>query len=137
MRTGLARLRGLRSDLIDPAITAHRGRIVKHTGDGAIIEFRSVVDAVRCAIEVQTGLIERNAGVPEDRRIELRGIHLGDVVEEARPDGRRSQHRCAPGNGSIQMDPLPEFRSESGWRRLNWRTAPGILASGREIVVGR
>lgn len=80
-------MRGLRSDLIDPAITAHRGRIVKHTGDGAIIEFRSVVDAVRCAIEVQTGLIERNAGVPEDRRIEFRvGIHLGDVVEEADGD---------------------------------------------------
>ena len=79
-------MRGLRSDLIDPAITAHRGRIVKHTGDGAIIEFRSVVDAVRCAIEVQTGLIERNAGVPEDRRIELRGIRLGDVVEEADGD---------------------------------------------------
>ena len=52
----LARLRGLRSDLIDPAIAAHRGRIVKRTGDGSIIEFRSVVDAVRCAIEMQTGM---------------------------------------------------------------------------------
>src|SRR5579864_7549477 len=82
----LARLRALRSDLIDPTIAVHRGRIVKHTGDGAIIEFRSVVDAVRCAIEVQTGLIERLAGVPEDRRIELRGIRLGDVVEEADGD---------------------------------------------------
>ncbi len=83
----LARLRGLRSDLIDPAIAAHHGRIVKRTGDGSIIEFRSVVDAVRCAIEVQTGLIERNAGVPEDRRIEFRvGIHLGDVVEESDGD---------------------------------------------------
>ena len=58
----LARLRGLRSDLIDPAIAAHHGRIVKRTGDGSIIEFRSVVDAVRCAIEVQTGMVERNAG---------------------------------------------------------------------------
>ena len=83
----LARLRGLRSDLIDPAIAAHHGRIVKRTGDGAIIEFRSVVDAVRCAIEVQNGLIERNAGVPEDRRIEYRvGIHVGDVVEESDGD---------------------------------------------------
>ena len=63
----LARLRGLRSDPIDPAIAAHHGRIVKRTGDGSIIEFRSVVDAVRCAIEVQNGLIERNAGVPGDR----------------------------------------------------------------------
>ena len=83
----LARLRGLRSDLIDPAIAVHHGRIVKRTGDGSLIEFRSVVDAVRCAIEVQNGLVERNAGVPPERRIEFRvGIHLGDVVEEADGD---------------------------------------------------
>ena len=83
----LARLRGLRSDLIDPAIAAHRGRVVKRTGDGSIVEFRSVVDAVRCAIEVQNGLVERNTGVPPERRIEFRiGIHLGDVVEEADGD---------------------------------------------------
>jgi adenylate cyclase len=83
----LVRLRGLRSDLIDPAIAAHNGRIVKRTGDGSIIEFRSVVDAVRCAIEVQNGLIERNAGLPPERRIEYRvGIHLGDVVEESDGD---------------------------------------------------
>jgi adenylate cyclase len=83
----LARLRGLRSDLIDPAIAAHHGRIVKRTGDGSIIEFRSVVDAVLCAIEIQNGLIERNAGVPEDRRIDFRvGIHVGDVVEESDGD---------------------------------------------------
>jgi adenylate cyclase len=83
----LSRLRGLRSDLIDPAIDAHHGRIVKRTGDGSLIEFRSVVDAVRCAIEVQNGLSERNAGLPPERRIEFRvGIHLGDVVEEADGD---------------------------------------------------
>jgi adenylate cyclase len=83
----LARLRGLRSDLIDPAIAAHHGRVVKRTGDGSIIEFRSVVDAVRCAIEVQNGLIERNAGLPPERRIEFRvGIHLSDVVEESDGD---------------------------------------------------
>src|SRR5271154_2878410 len=83
----LSRLRGLRSDLIDPAIAAHHGRIVKRTGDGSIVEFRSVVDAVRCAIEVQNAMIERNAGVPEDRRILFRiGIHLGDVVEESDGD---------------------------------------------------
>ena len=58
----LSRLRGLRTDLIDPAIAAHHGRIVKRTGDGSIIEFRSVVDAVRCAIEVQSGIVERNVG---------------------------------------------------------------------------
>jgi len=83
----LSRLRGLRSDLIDPAIAAHHGRIVKRTGDGELVEFRSVVDAVRCATEVQNGLVERNAGVPAERRIEFRvGIHLGDVVEEADGD---------------------------------------------------
>jgi adenylate cyclase len=83
----LARLRTLRSDLIDPTISVHHGRIVKRTGDGIIIEFRSVVDAVRCAIEVQTGLVERNAGVPPERRIEYRvGIHVGDVVEESDGD---------------------------------------------------
>jgi adenylate cyclase len=83
----LARLRALRSDLIDPAIAVHRGRVVKRTGHGFISEFRSVLDAVRCAIELQRGMIERNAGVPEDRRIELRiGVHLGDVVEEADGD---------------------------------------------------
>ena len=82
----LARLRALRSDLIDPTIAVHR-RVVKRTGDGSLIEFRSVVDAVRCAIEVQNGLLERNAGVPPERRIEFRvGIHLGDVVEEADGD---------------------------------------------------
>ena len=83
----LARLRALRSDLIDPTISVHHGRIVKRTGDGALVEFRSVVDAVRCAIEVQNAMVERNVGVPEDRRIEFRiGIHLGDVVEEADGD---------------------------------------------------
>ena len=83
----LARLRALRSDLIDPTIAVHHGRVVKRTGDGSLIEFRSVVDAVRCAIEVQNGLIERNAGLPPERRIEFRvGIHLGDVVEEADGD---------------------------------------------------
>ena len=83
----LSRLRGLRSDLIDPAIAAHHGRVVKRTGDGSIIEFRSVVDAVRCAVEVQTAMIERNAGLPPEKRIEFRiGVHLGDVVEESDGD---------------------------------------------------
>src|SRR5271165_3810637 len=83
----LARLRALRSDLIDPTIAVHHGRVVKRTGDGAIVEFRSVVDAVRCAIELQNAMVERNAGVSEDRRIEFRvGIHIGDVVEESDGD---------------------------------------------------
>ena len=83
----LARLRTLRSDLMEPTIAVHHGRIVKRTGDGSIVEFRSVVDAVNCAIEIQTAMVERNAGVAPDKRIEFRiGIHLGDVVEESDGD---------------------------------------------------
>ncbi len=81
----LSRLRGLRSDLIDPAIAAHHGRIVKRTGDGSLIEFRSVVDGVRWAIEVQTGLIERNAGLPPERAARSRG-------HRSRPEGAQ-EHR--------------------------------------------
>lgn len=83
----LARLRALRSDLIDPTIAVHHGRVVKRTGDGALVEFRSVVDAVRCASEIQNAMIERNSGVSEDRRIAFRiGIHIGDIVEEGDGD---------------------------------------------------
>jgi adenylate cyclase len=115
----LARLRGLRSDLIDPAIAAHHGRIVKRTGDGGIIEFRSVVDGVRCAVEVQTGMVERNAGVPSDRRIEFRiGIHLGDVVEESDCDlmgdgvniAARLEGVCEPGAICLSEDAYRQVR---------------------------
>jgi adenylate cyclase len=83
----LSRLRGPRSDLIDPAIHAHHGRVVKRAGDGALVEFRSVIDAVRCAIEVQNGMAERSSGLPLERSIDSRiGIHLGDVVEESDGD---------------------------------------------------
>ena len=83
----LARLRALRSDLIDPTVAVHHGRVFKRTGDGLIVEFRSVVDAVRCAIEVQHGMAERNEGVAPEKRIELQiGVHLGDVVEESDGD---------------------------------------------------
>jgi adenylate cyclase len=83
----LARLRALSSDLIDPAVAVHHGRVVKRTSDGSLIEFRSVVDAVRCAIEVQSGMIERYAGLSAECSVEFRvGIHLGDVVEESDGD---------------------------------------------------
>jgi adenylate cyclase len=83
----LARLRALRVDLIDPAIAGQNGRVFKHTGDGALVEFRSVVEAVRCAITIQNAMIERNLGTPADQRLVFRiGIHLGDVVEESDGD---------------------------------------------------
>jgi adenylate cyclase len=79
----LAQLKALRKTLFDPKITDHRGRIVKNTGDGALVEFASVIDAVRCAAEIQRGVAERNTGVPQDKRIELRiGIHAGDIIIE-------------------------------------------------------
>ena len=81
----LARLKACRSELIDPKNKQHHGRIVKTTGDGILIEFPSVVDAVRCAIEVQQGMFESNADVPPEKRIEFRvGINLGDVIVEGR-----------------------------------------------------
>ena len=83
----LARLRALRADVIDPIISSQNGRVFKRTGDGALVEFRSVVEAVRCAISVQNAMAERNVGTPEDQRIVFRiGIHLGDVVEESDGD---------------------------------------------------
>jgi adenylate cyclase len=66
----LARLKALRAELIDPAIAGHRGRMVKTTGDGLLLEFQSVVDAVRCAVEIQRGMGERNAALPDDKRVE-------------------------------------------------------------------
>jgi adenylate cyclase len=116
----LARLRTLRSDLIDPIISVHHGRIVKRTGDGSVIEFRSVVDAVRCAIEGQTGMVERNAGLPPERRIEFRvGIHLGDVVEESDGDlmgdgvnvAARLEGICEPGQICLSEDAYRQVKS--------------------------
>src|SRR6516162_4326845 len=117
----LARLRSLRSDLIDPSIAAHRGRVVKRTGDGSIIEFRSVVDAVRCALDVQTVMVERNAGVSPDKRIEFRvGVHLGDVVEEADGDlmgdgvnvAARLEGVCEPGGVCLSSAAYEQVRDK-------------------------
>ena len=135
----LSRLRGLWSDLIDPAIAAHHGRIVKRTGDGAIVEFRSVVDAVRCAIEVQEGMVERNAGLSPERRIESRlGIHLGDVVEESDGDlmgdgvniAARLEGIAEPGGICLSEDAYrqvkgrPRSRGRRSGQRSNSGTSP-------------
>ena len=83
----LARVRAIQSDVVSPSIAAHNGRLVKRTGDGFLTEFRSVVEAVRCAIEIQGIMSERNTGIAADRRIDFRmGVHLGDVVEESDGD---------------------------------------------------
>jgi adenylate cyclase len=117
----LARLRALRSDLIDPTIALHKGRLVKRTGDGAVVEFRSVVESVRSAIEVQTGIAERNAGLPPDKRIEVRvGAHLGDIVEEADGDlmgdgvnvAARLQAICEPGGICLSSAAYEQVRDK-------------------------
>src|SRR5262245_9827258 len=116
----LARLRALRSDLIDPTIAVHNGRVVKRTGDGALVEFRSVVDAVRCGIEIQNSMIERNAGLPPERRIEFRiGIHLGDIVEESDGDlmgdgvniAARLEGVAQPGSICLSVDAYLQVKS--------------------------
>jgi adenylate cyclase len=77
----LPQLKTHRKELVDPKITEHRGRIVKTTGDGMLVEFVSVVDAVRCAVDIQRGMVERNASVPANKRIEFRiGINVGDII---------------------------------------------------------
>ena len=79
----LERLKALRRELVDPKIAEHRGRIVKTTGDGVLVEFASVVDAVRCAAELQAAMVDSNKPLPPDRRIDFRiGIHQGDIVVE-------------------------------------------------------
>ncbi|MER8781121.1 adenylate/guanylate cyclase domain-containing protein [Mesorhizobium sp. M0323] len=116
----LARIRTLRSDLVDPTIAVHRGRVVKSTGDGVLSEFRSGVDAVRCAMELQVGMLERNSGLPAERRIELRiGIHIGDVVEEADGDlmgdgvniAARLEGMAKPGTICLSEDAYRQVRS--------------------------
>src|SRR5712675_3367860 len=77
------RLKAHLGELVDPKIKEYRGRTVKNTGDGMLVEFPSVVDAVRCAVEIQYGMIDRNADIPDDKRINFRiGINLGDVIVE-------------------------------------------------------
>jgi TolB-like protein/class 3 adenylate cyclase len=126
----LTRLRALRYELIDPAVDAHRGRIVKRTGDGLLVEFRSVVDAVRCAIEVQHGMIERNAGVPAERRIELRvGVHLGDVVEENDGDLMGDGVNIAARLEGI-ANPSAICLSEDAYRQVKGRLDLGVIDLG-------
>ena len=123
----------------------HHGRVVKRTGDGAIIEFRSVVDAVNCAIEVQSAMVERNAEVAPDKRIEFRvGIHLGDVVEESDGDlmgdgvniAARLEGIATPARSASPTTPTVRSRGGSISRspisaRPNSRTLPTLSGSIR------
>ena len=130
----LARLRALRSDLIDPTIAVHHGRVFKRTGDGLIVEFRSVVDAVRCAIEVQHGMAERNEGVAPEKRIELRiGVHLGDVVEEADGDLMGDGVNIAARLESI-AEPGGVCLSEDAYRQVRDRVKETFVDLGEKAL---
>jgi adenylate cyclase len=117
----LARLRQLRSALIEPSLSEHRGRMVKTTGDGLLVEFASVVDALRCAISIQRGMLAHNAELPPERRLEFRiGINLGDVVVEGEDllgDGvnvaARLEGLADPG-GICVADPVWRFVQDRG-----------------------
>src|SRR5882762_56838 len=116
----LAQLKALRKTLFDPKISDHRGRIVKNTGDGALVEFGSVVDAVRCADEIQRGMAEHNTDVPQDKRIEFRiGIHVGDIIiaeDDIFGDGVniavRLEGIAEPGGFSISDDAHRQIRGK-------------------------
>jgi len=116
----LAQLKAHRRALLDPKITEHRGRIVKTTGDGMLVEFGSVVDAVRCAVEIQRGMVERNADVPDEKRIEFRvGINLGDIIidgDDIFGDGvnvaSRLEGIADPGNICISDDAYRHVRGK-------------------------
>jgi adenylate cyclase len=133
----LARLRALRSDLIDPTIAQRNGRVVKRTGDGVLVEFRSVVDALRCAMEIQNAMAERNAGLQTQQRIDFRiGIHLGDVVEEDDGDlmgdavniAGRLEGICEPGGVCLSDDAwrLARDRVDKTFVDLGERTLKNI-----------
>jgi adenylate cyclase len=130
----LARLRSLRAELIDPTVASQNGRVFKRTGDGALVEFRSVVEAVRCAVAIQNAMIERNVGISANQCIEFRiGIHLGDVVEESDGDlmgdgvniAARLEGVCKPGAvclsaaaHEIVRDRFRESFTDIGGKRL-------------------
>ena len=118
----LAQLKALRKTLFDPKIAEHHGRIVKNTGDGVLVEFASVVDAVRCADEIQRGVAEQNIDVPQIKRIEFRiGIHIGDIIIEENDifgDGVniavRLEGIADPGGVSISDDAHRQIRGKIG-----------------------
>ena len=127
----LERLKALRRELLDPKIAEHHGRVVKTTGDGMLVEFASVVDAVRCAVAVQQAMPERDTGVAADSRIELRiGINLGDVIVEGDDlygDGPAGDAPCTDRRCSLSKTSVSR-KSGSHWTH-RWRKGDSNLRS--------
>src|SRR5260370_13704605 len=145
----IERLKELRRELLDPKIAEHKGRIVKTTGDGMLVEFASVVDAVRCAVAVQQAMPEQNTGVAADSRIELRiGINLGDVIVEGDDlygDGVNIAARIealADAGGVFVSntvhdhvrDPLPSAFEDLGDQQLKNIVRPAPVHPGRYLA---
>jgi adenylate cyclase len=129
----IARLRALRHELIDPLIATHRGRVVKRTGDGTLVEFSSVVDALRCAIEVQRGLAPRNAVLPEAMRILFRvGINVGDVVVEGDDLLGDTVNIAARLEGIAEPGGI--CLSEDAWRQVKDRVAADYVDRGEQSL---
>jgi adenylate cyclase len=137
----LSRLKSLRAEVIDPKIAEHQGRIVKTTGDGLLVEFASVVGALRCAAELQAAMAESNAPLPPDRRIEFRiGIHQGDIVVEdgdifgdgvntaARLEGLPNRAAFASQPASMRMPRASSISPSETWASSNSRTSRGLCA---------
>ena len=125
--------------LFDPKIKEHRGRIVKNTGDGMLVEFPSVVDAVRCAAEVQRAMVDRNADTAEDKRIAFRvGVNLGDVIAEAEDiygDGvniaARLEALAEPGGICISRVVRDQIRDKLPSRSRTWESKASRISRGR------
>src|SRR3984885_15626078 len=132
----LARLKDCRRALVDPKIAEHRGRIVKTTGDGMLVEFASAVDAVRCALDIQRAMAEANGAVPEDRRLAFRiGIHVGDIIidgDDIFGDGvniaARLEPIAEPGGICISEDSHRQVRGkiEVAWDDLGAQSLKNI-----------
>jgi len=143
-------LKAIRHELGDPKIAAHHGRIVKTTGDGMLVEFASVVDAVRCAVEVQRGMAERNSDVPVERRIEFRiGINLGDIISDENDiygDGvnvaARIEALAEPGGIYLSRVVRDQVRDKLDALSMIWassrsRTLPARCVFSRSGLAGR
>ena len=131
----LRQLKAHRKELVDPKITEHRGRIVKTTGDGMLVEFVSVVDAVRCAVDIQRGMAERNADVPADKRIEFRiGINVGDIISDGERYLWRRRQRGGAAGGARRARRHHGFahRPRSGARQAQLRLRGHGRADGQE-----
>jgi adenylate cyclase len=135
----LDRLKAHRRELLDPKIREHRGRIVKTTGDGMLVEFPSVVDAVRCAVEIQRLMVDRNAEAPEDKRITLRiGVNLGDVIidgDDIYGDGvniaARLEALAEPGGICISRAVRNQIRDNSPIPSRIWESEASRTSRGR------